>query len=54
MNFLIELIIVAVVIAFIFFISRIDTEDRYEYVEEKDEDGNIIEKVIDHKDRIED
>ena len=49
MNFIVELIIVALIFAFIFFIARTDTENRYEYVEEKDEDGNIIEKVIDHK-----
>lgn len=51
MNFLVELIIVAAVFGFIIYISRIgNSENRYEYVEEKDEDGNIIEKVIDNED----
>ena len=52
MNFLVELIVVAAVFGFIVYISRIgSSENRYEYVEEKDEEGNIIEKVVDHKDK---
>lgn len=51
MNFVVELILLILIFAFIFFVSRIKTEDRYEYVEERDEEGNIIEKVIDHKDK---
>ena len=51
MNFVVELIVVALIIAFILYIGKFDKENRYEYVEEKDEDGNIVEKVIDHKDK---
>lgn len=51
MNFIVELLVVAAIFAFIFFVARADNEDRYEYVEEKDEDGNVVEKVIDLKDK---
>lgn len=51
MNMIIELTVVALIFAFILFIARTDIENRYEYVEEKDEDGNIVEKVIDLKDK---
>lgn len=51
MNFVVELIIVVAVFGFIIYISRFgSSKNRYEYVEEKDEDGNIIEKVIDNED----
>lgn len=52
MNFLVELVIVFAIFSFIIFISRFGTtKNRYEYVEDKDEDGNIVEKVIDHNDK---
>lgn len=51
---MIEIIVVSLMLIFIFgflFFAPENKEVRYQYVEEKDEDGNIIEKVIDHKDK---
>ena len=51
MNLILGFIVVIAILVFIFFIARSDNKDRYEYVKEKDEHGNIIEKVLDHKDK---
>jgi uncharacterized protein (UPF0333 family) len=51
MNFLIEAIVLVLIVAVIYYVSKMDRSTRYEYVEVEDEDGNIIEKVIDHKDK---
>lgn len=51
MDFVVELIVVVAIFAFIVLISKLGGENQYTYEEYKDEDGNIVEKVIDHKDK---
>lgn len=44
------ILITLLTIGLIVFFWPIKNEDVYTYVEEKDEEGNIVEKVVDHKD----
>lgn len=53
MNLILGFIAVVALFVFVFFIVKSDDYDkfdRYEYIKEKDEHGNIIEKVLDRKD----
>lgn len=54
MGIAVEVIIAVAILAFILLIILIlkcNIGERYTYEEYKDDDGNIVEKVIDHKDK---
>jgi nitrogen fixation-related uncharacterized protein len=48
---MIELIVSILFIGIVVFFWPVKGEDVYTYVEEKDEDGNIIEKVVDKREQ---
>lgn len=51
MGFVVEIIVALAIFPFIVLILNRGVERQYTYEEYKDEDGNIVEKVIDHNDK---
>jgi hypothetical protein len=51
MSVVVEVIIAVAILAFIVLILKCGVEERYTYEEYEDENGNIVEKVFDHKDK---
>ena len=51
MGFVVEIIVALAIFPFVVSILNRYAKEQYTYEEYKDEDGNIVEKVIDHKDK---